>query len=60
MAQAQVGAGFTVSATTSWRYVNETVELLAAQAPKLRSALRKAEREGMAYVIIDRTLISHQ
>ena len=54
---AEVGAGFAVSTTTCWRYVNETVELLAARAPTLRTALRKAKREGMAYVIIDGTLI---
>jgi hypothetical protein len=52
---AEVGAGFGVSTTTCWRY--ETVELLAARAPKLRAALGKAKREGMAYVIIDGTLI---
>jgi hypothetical protein len=55
---AQVGAGFDISTATCWRYVNETVELLAARAPKLRAALGKAKREGMAYVIIDGTLIS--
>jgi Helix-turn-helix of DDE superfamily endonuclease len=54
---AQVGAGFGVSTTTCWRYVNETIELLAARAPKLRAALRKAKRQGMAYVIIDGTVI---
>ena len=54
---AEVGAGFAVSTTTCWRYVNETVELLAQRAPKLRAALRKAKRQGMAYVIIDGTLI---
>jgi hypothetical protein len=54
---AQVGAGFDVSTTTCWRYVNETVELLAARAPKLRAALREATRKGYAYVIIDGTLI---
>lgn len=32
---AEVGAGFDISTTTCWRYVNETVELLAARAPKL-------------------------
>jgi hypothetical protein len=31
--------------------------LLAARAPKLRAALRKAKRDGLAYVIIDGTLI---
>jgi hypothetical protein len=30
---AQVGAGFDISTATCWRYVNETVELLAARAP---------------------------
>jgi hypothetical protein len=54
---AEVGAGFDVSTTTCWRYVHETVDLLAARAPKLRAALRKAKRQGMAYVIIDGTLI---
>ena len=53
---AEVGAGFDVSTATCWRYVNETVELLATRAPKLRAALRKAKREGMAYVIIDGTV----
>jgi hypothetical protein len=55
---AEVGAGFGVSTTTCWRYVNETVDLLARRAPKLlREALREATRQGMAYVIIDGTLI---
>jgi hypothetical protein len=33
------------------------VELLAARAPKLRTALHKAKRDRLAYVIIDGTLI---
>jgi len=41
---AEVGAGFGVSTTTCWRYVEETVELLARRAPKLRAALRTAKR----------------
>ncbi len=53
---AEVGAGFDVSTTTCWRYVNETVDLLAARAAKLRAALPKAKRQGMAYVIIDGTV----
>ncbi len=53
----EVGAGFGVSTTTCWRYVDETVELLARRAPKLRAALRAAKRRGMAYVVIDGTLI---
>jgi hypothetical protein len=54
---AEVGAGFEVSTTTCWRYVNETVELLTRRAPKLRAALRTAKRHGHAYVVIDGTLI---
>jgi hypothetical protein len=53
----EVGAGFDVSTATSWRYVNETVDLLADRAPKLRAALRRAQRQGIAFVVIDGTLI---
>jgi hypothetical protein len=53
----QLAAGFGVGRTTAWRYVNETVELLAARAPKLRKAVRDAKRAGHAYVILDGTLI---
>jgi hypothetical protein len=52
-----LAAGFGVGRTTAWRYVNETVELLAARAPKLRKAVRDAKRAGHAYVILDGTLI---
>ena len=53
----QLAAGFGVGRTTASRYVNETVELLAARAPKLRRAVRDAERAGHANVILDGTLI---
>ena len=52
-----LAAGFGVGVATAWRYVNETVELLAARAPKLRQAARDAEKAGHAYVILDGTLI---
>jgi len=54
---AELAAGFGIGRTTAWRYVNETVELLAARAPKLRAALRDANRAGRACVILDGTLI---
>jgi len=54
---AEVSAGFDISTATCWRYVNETVELLARRAPKLREALQEAKRQKMAYVVIDGTLI---
>ncbi|MFJ9371585.1 transposase family protein [Nocardia sp. NPDC101769] len=53
-----LGAGFEISTTTAWRYVEETVELLAERAPKLRSALRQAKKNGHAYLILDGTLIA--
>ena len=54
---AELAAGFGVGTTTAWRYVNETVALLAARAPKLRRAVRDAARAGYAYVVLDGTLI---
>src|SRR5215469_5770817 len=54
---ALLAAGFEVSTATAWRYVEETTDLLAARAPKLRKAVRDAKRAGHAYVIIDGTLI---
>jgi Helix-turn-helix of DDE superfamily endonuclease/DDE superfamily endonuclease len=47
---AEVAAGFGVSTATAWRYVNETVALLAARAPKLRKAVRDAKKAGCAWV----------
>ena len=55
---AEVAAGFGVGTTTAWRYVEETVELLAARAPKLRKAARDAKKAGHAYVVVDGTLIA--
>ena len=54
---AELAAGFGVGTTTAWRYVNETVELLAARAPKLGTAVRDAAKAGYAYVVLDGTLI---
>jgi hypothetical protein len=54
---AEVAAGFGVGRTTAWRYVGETVALLAARAPELRQAVREATKAGHAYVILDGTLI---
>jgi hypothetical protein len=52
---AQVGAGFGVSEATAWRYVDETLEVLAAWAPGLHEAL-VGLGEG-DFVIVDGTLI---
>ncbi len=57
---AELAAGFGVGTATAWRYVTETVALLAARAPKLRQALAKARDAGHAYLVIDGTLIPHR
>ncbi len=53
---AQVGAGFGVSEATAWRYVDETVEVLAAWAPGLHEALVSLGEDD--FVIVDGTLIT--
>src|SRR5246500_6076151 len=45
---AELAAGFAVGTTTAWRYVEETIALLAARAPKLRKAVRDATQAGHA------------
>ncbi len=54
---ADLAAGFGVGTATAWRYVTETVALLAARSPKLRQAPRDAARAGHAYLVIDGTVI---
>src|SRR5207244_10508293 len=54
---AELAAGFGVGTATAWRYVTETVALLAARSPKLRQALRDARKAGHAYLVLDGTLI---
>jgi DDE superfamily endonuclease/Helix-turn-helix of DDE superfamily endonuclease len=54
---AELAAGFGIGTATAWRYVTETVRLLAARSPKLRTALRQAKKARHAYVVIDGTLI---
>jgi hypothetical protein len=43
---AELAAGFGVGTATAWRYVTETVALLAARSPKLHQALRDAAKAG--------------
>jgi Helix-turn-helix of DDE superfamily endonuclease len=54
---AETAAGFAVGTATAWRYVNETVALLAVRASRLHRALDDATQAGYAYVVIDGTLI---
>jgi len=54
---AELAAGFGVGTATAWRYVRETVALLAARSPRLRRALADAKDAGHAYLVIDGTLV---
>jgi hypothetical protein len=54
---AELAAGFGVGTATAWRYVRETVSLLAARSPRLRRALADAKDAGHAYLVIDGTLV---
>lgn len=42
-----------VSRATAYRYVDETVDVLSAQAPGLDEALERALEDGVPYVILD-------
>ena len=54
---AELAAGFGVGTATAWRYVTETVALLAARAPKLRRAVRDAKKAGLPFAVLDGTLV---
>jgi hypothetical protein len=51
----RLAAGFAVGTTTAWRYVRESVDLLAALADDLHAAAVRASR--LAYAILDGMLI---
>ena len=42
-----------VSRATGYRYLDEVIEVLAAQAPDLHEALEQAKKQDLAYVILD-------
>jgi hypothetical protein len=50
---AQLGAGFRLSRATSYRYHDEILAVLAAQAPDLHDALQRVETEGWSHLILD-------
>ena len=51
----RLAAGFAVNTATAWRYVREAVDLLAALAEDLHTAMQRISR--LAYAILDGTLI---
>ena len=50
---AQLGTGFGISRATSYRYHDEVVAVLAAQAPDLSDALDRVEADGWSHLILD-------
>jgi DDE superfamily endonuclease len=52
-----LGRGFGLKRATSYRYRDEGITMLAAQAPDLLEALERAEAEGMPHLILDGKII---
>ena len=50
---ALVGAGFGVSRATAYRYRDEVIDVLAAQAPDLHEALQEVAEQGWSHVVLD-------
>jgi len=48
-----LGAGFGVSRATAYRYRDEGIAVLSAQAQDLHTALRRAAADGWSHVILD-------
>ena len=46
-----------ISRATAYRYLDEVIVVLAAQAPDLRQALDRAKDEGLSHVILDGKII---
>ena len=54
---AVIGAGFGVPRATAYRYRDEGLKVLAAQAPDLHDALQEVAEQGWSHVIVDGKLI---
>jgi DDE superfamily endonuclease len=46
-----------ISRATAYRYIDEVIAVLAAEAPDLRQALERARQERYSHVILDGTII---
>jgi DDE superfamily endonuclease len=47
-----------ISRATAYRYLDEVITVLAAEAPELREALERAEDAGFSHVILDGKIIA--
>jgi hypothetical protein len=53
----RLGRGFGLSQATSYRYLDEVIEVLAVQAPDLHQALERARQDGLPHLILDGTIV---
>jgi hypothetical protein len=53
----RLGADFGLSQATSYRYVDQVIEVLEARAPGLREALERALAAGTPYVLLDGKIV---
>jgi hypothetical protein len=54
---AALGRDHGISRATAYRYIDEVIEVLAAQAPDLHEALARAKDDGLPHLITDGTTI---
>src|SRR3954467_4847080 len=54
---AQLAADHRIGRSTTYRYLHEGIDALAAQAPGLRGALLSARAAGHSHVTVDGTLV---
>jgi hypothetical protein len=52
-----LAAGFGISRATGYRYRDEVVTVLSAQAPDLHEALERVAEQGWSHVVLDGTVI---
>lgn len=55
---ALLGKGFGISAATAYRYRDEAIAVLLAQAPDLHQALERVAEEGWSHVILDGKVVN--
>jgi hypothetical protein len=52
-----LGRGFGLGKSTSYNYINEVIDVLAAEAPDLKEALERAKADGYSHLILDGKIV---
>ncbi|MQA17481.1 MAG: IS5/IS1182 family transposase, partial [Pseudonocardiaceae bacterium] len=55
---ALIGRGLGISRATAYRYLDEAIDVLAAQAPDLHEALARGHHEGWSHVMLDGKVVA--